>query len=318
MESLVKVFLERNTGKRKIILLGEEHAGENLIETVGKQIAVLNTLDAEGIDYVFYSEISYDMISLLNNKFTAFYLKKEIEARGKKFSASKVTQTCRSKLGTCDDLYEVNVQSYSTGDKVVVAAVGLLHAAGMNFPSEIALLRLNCASTATTKFAISELQRTGNREFAAIIEETTPYIEDDTSIPLGRAIISKYLGAVAGAGAGAVAGGAGAVAGGTFIPIFKKSEYGECVAQCPECGNMTGSSLDFSGIHALTCSNKYKIPDFSQKDEKCAEVLRTTGGGGAGAGAGAKEGACAIQGGGRRRQTRHRKRRSHRRKRSTV
>lgn len=265
IKDLVKKFLAINLGKKKIILLGEEHAGDGLVENVGKQISVLNTLDSNSVDYVIYSELPFDMISHINNKFTAFYLKKEAKLRGKQFNESKVTLTCRTSLGTCDDLYETDVKSHSTDDKVVVAAVGLLHAAGMNFSSDFAILRLNCTTKKATDFAISELNKRGKTPLSNLLKMTTPYIDDSSSIALGHETLIKHSREVL-----------DATSDSTFEPNWVISRYGHCVIKCPICLGESGILLKIT--HSLNCPNKNKRPNFSNKNTECTKLGATGGG----------------------------------------
>ncbi len=286
MEALVRDFLEKNRGRPKLIILGEDHGGGargvELAENVGKELITIRTLHALHQPFVIYSEMPTNLISRLSPSFTQYYLHKDAERLGIPFKTSNITATCRNMMGSCDNLYETNIQSHldmggaaaaggMVKSELVVAVMGLLHAADMNFPDDIAVLRLNCTANKQTEYALSELKRAGNKKSintANIIERTLPYIDDPAAILVGESTVDIPIARVASAAARGgppiqtVSGTKNKNIGGSFKPEWVKNKTGDWVARCPLCGFTSGTFIQ-ALTHRFDCPNNGKKVDIS-------------------------------------------------------
>ncbi len=265
METLVQKFLEENEGKQKVILLGEDHGGSydiaELFENVGKQLTVVRKLHTIGKPFVIYHEMPFDLFERLTNKFTAYYLRNEAHRMNIPFKTSRITYECRAEKGSCDDLYATNILSHTS--EITVAVLGLLHAADMVFSDDISVLRINCCSQAKTNFALRETRRYGRSNTATSIETKLPYINDSNAVQIGKEIvIEEYLPAFEKRSAEASTKNNKSL--GSFKPIWIKNSYGNWVAKCPICGNISGTAIQYL-THKRDCPNKGKSVDVSEK-----------------------------------------------------
>jgi len=53
----------------------------------------------------------------------------------------------------------------------------------------------------------------------------------------------------------------------TFIPIYFINRYGDCVIGCPRCPGTSGRTMNI--IHDLTCINRPKSPNLTNREQKC-------------------------------------------------
>jgi hypothetical protein len=71
---------------------------------------------------------------------------------------------------------------------------------------------------------------------------------------------------------GAATGGAATAPPEQFEPTYLKNKYGDCVIQCPECKLISGKDLSRIFSHTLSCSNKNKVANLTERESKCASA----------------------------------------------
>lgn len=298
MEELVKVFLESNKGKPKIIIMGEHHGGNNdleeLFENVGKEITIVKTVHSMNKPFVIYTEAPEALVHLFTKKFTGYFLKAEAERLNVPFLTSKITYECRANKGSCDDLYAPNIISHLNTEvagavgagagtnagneqkiETVVCAIGLLHAADMVFPKEISVLRLNCSTKRNTNFAITELKKYRKNNTAERITSLLPYIQDSNSFFQGmKTVLDSSRKSNINNGSNTNNESNTNTTSDTFEPIWLKNNYGDWVIQCPVCKSTSGSLLTLQ--HRYNCPNKNKKADLSKKPSMGGNRKRKT------------------------------------------
>ncbi len=305
MDRLIREFIAANPGKPKIILVGEDHGGDitsnELVENVGKQAIIFNTLKSIGQPFSIYHELPAEQEHLVSPSVTCFYLKKAAQQAQIPFHLSSITLSCRTAHGSCDDLYTRNILSHinpsESAETILVAVLGALHVTEFDIPSGYAVLRLNSMTESHTNMTplLLRKSRKYSEEYIDRWIRELPFIPEPTARDLGISLIAPHFMETAMPPmnlmpkmiektiisnmplmkAKTVVSNMPNDNASSFKPIWLKNSWGDWIIQCPECNRKSGSMLEIP--HSFDCPNKNKKPDLRERPTAGGKRRKTRG-----------------------------------------
>lgn len=163
--SQLEEFFTAYKGMPKVILLGEAHRASSILsesfienieflsEAIGNQYLLLQKLKKldPSIQEVYYEltkETAKKRNKLVNegtpvSNMIDYFLEDNLDTLGMTYTRSRIPYEMRVALGSCDDLYKMNIDVILASQETAVAILGIDHLIHIEFDTGIPVFRVN-------------------------------------------------------------------------------------------------------------------------------------------------------------------------------